>query len=164
MTLAREAVLRGALPLTGILSSIGTLNPPLSVGVLLPTALFTKDPLPAVVLLALWNVLGVALLYIFTLRYFGRMQATVAALLFATCGAAVNYSRFLWQQNYLPPLLVLWAWTLYAGCVRGAGAARLARGEPRPARADHLAASHGHRAGGRHAGGRAARAALAGMA
>ncbi len=119
MTLAREAVLRGALPLTGIQSSIGTLNPPLSIGVLLPTALFTKDPLPAVVLLALWNVLGVALLYIFTQHSFGRVTAAVAALLFATCGAAANYSRFLWQQNYLPPLLVLWAWTLYAGCIRG---------------------------------------------
>jgi Dolichyl-phosphate-mannose-protein mannosyltransferase len=119
MTLARDAVLRGAAPLTGIPSSIGTLNLPLSIDVLFPVTLFTRDPLLAVVLLALWNVLGVALLYIFTLRYFGRIPAAVAALLFAACGAAVNYSRFIWQQNYLPPLLVLWAWTLYAGCIRG---------------------------------------------
>lgn len=119
MRLARESVLRGALPLTGIRSSIGTLNPPLSVYILQPFALFTADPLPQVIALALWNVLGIALCYIFALRYFGRRAAAIAALLFATCGAAVDYSRFIWQQNYLPPLLMLWAFTLYHGAVRG---------------------------------------------
>ncbi|HEY7850801.1 MAG TPA: glycosyltransferase family 39 protein, partial [Ktedonobacterales bacterium] len=119
MTLARLSVTRGLIPLTGIPSSIHTLNPPLSVYVLLPFAAFTANPLPIVVSIALWNALGVALCYVFTLRYFGRRIAAVSALLFATCGAAINYSRFIWQQNYLPPLLILWALTLYLGCVEG---------------------------------------------
>ncbi|HLY30429.1 MAG TPA: glycosyltransferase family 39 protein, partial [Ktedonobacterales bacterium] len=67
----------------------------------------------------MWNIFGVGLCYIFALRYFGRRIASIGTLLFATCGAAVNYSRFIWQPNYLPPLLVLWAITLYAGCVQG---------------------------------------------
>lgn len=119
MVLARASVTHGVIPLTGIPSSIHTLNPPLSVYLLLPFAAFTADPMPVVISVALWNVIGVALCYIFTLRYFGRRVAAVSALLFATCGAAINYSRFIWQQNYLPTLLILWALTLYLGCVEG---------------------------------------------
>jgi 4-amino-4-deoxy-L-arabinose transferase-like glycosyltransferase len=119
MQLARGAFLHGAIPVTGIPSSIGTLNPPLSVYLLMPFTLFTANPLPIAIFIALWNTLGVALCYLFAERYFGRWAAATAALLFATCGAAVNYSRFIWQQNYLPPILALWAWTLYMGCVRG---------------------------------------------
>lgn len=118
MALARGGVLRHVLPVTGIPSSIHTLNPPLSIYLLLPFAALGRDPFPAIVSLALWNVLGVALCYVFALRYFGRKTAASGTLLFATCGAAVGYSRFLWQQNYLPPLLVLWALAVYAGCVR----------------------------------------------
>lgn len=119
MRLARGAFSLHALPVTGIISSIGTLNPPLSVYVLEPFAAFTADPMPTVIVLALWNALGVALGYVFTLRYFGRRVAGIAALLFATCPAAINYSRFLWQQNYLPPIIILWTFAVYAGCVRG---------------------------------------------
>ncbi|HEX8727821.1 MAG TPA: hypothetical protein VF739_04320, partial [Ktedonobacterales bacterium] len=119
LTLARDAWLHGALPITGIRSSIGTLNPPLSVYILMPFFLFTKSPMPALIGLALWNIFGVALCYIFALRFFSRRAAFCSALVFACCGAAINYSRFIWQQNYLPPLLLLWAFTLYAGVVRG---------------------------------------------
>jgi len=119
LTLARDAWLHGALPITGIRSSIGTLNPPLSVYILMPFYLFTKSPMPALIGLALWNIFGVALCYIFALRFFSRRAAFCSALVFACCGAAVNYSRFIWQQNYLPPLLLLWAFALYAGVVRG---------------------------------------------
>ncbi len=119
MTLARSAFTRAALPVTGIPSSIGFLNMPLSVYILMPFAAFSRNPLYPVAALALWNALGVALCYIFTNRYFGRLTAILATALFATAPAAVNYSRFLWQQNYIAPLAVLWALTLYAGCIRG---------------------------------------------
>ena len=119
MTLARDAVVGHMLPVAGLSSSIHTLNPPISVYVLLPFAAFGTNPFPAVAALALWNVAGVALCYVFALRYFGRRIAAVGALLFAVGPAAVEYSRFLWPQNSLPPLLVLFALAIYAMCVRG---------------------------------------------
>lgn len=119
MTLAREAVLRHAVPIASIPSSISTLNPPLNVYLLMPFTLLNKDPLLAVIALAVWNVMGVALCYVFALGAFGRRVAVIGTLLFAVCPTAVGYSRFLWQQNYLPPLLILWAMAVYAGCVRG---------------------------------------------
>ncbi len=119
MTIAREAVLHGAIPITSVTYSISTYSPPLSAYLLMPFAFFGKDPLPAVISIALWNILGLALAYIFALRYFGRRVAATAALLLATCGNAVNYSRFIWQPPYWPTLFALWAITLYAGCILG---------------------------------------------
>lgn len=119
MTVARFATTHGLIPLTGIPSSIHTLNPPLSEWILLPFTLFTANPMPVAVGVALWNILGIGLCYSFTLRYFGRRLAAVSTLLFATGGAAINYNRFLWQQNYLPPVILLWLITLYLGCVDG---------------------------------------------
>lgn len=114
--IARTGLLTGALPLTSNLSSIGTFHSPLTEYLLMPFLAFGKNPLPAVVSIAIWNVLGIAFCYIFALRYFGRRTALAASLLFATCGTAINYSRFIWQPNYLPPILGLWALAIFAGC------------------------------------------------
>ena len=119
MTIAREAVLHGAIPITSVTYSISTYSPPLSAYLLMPFVFFGKDPLPAVISIALWNILGLALTYILALRYFGRRVAATAALLLATCGNAVNYSRFIWQPPYWPTLFALWAITLYVGCILG---------------------------------------------
>lgn len=119
MQLARGAWAHGGLPVTGIPSSIGTLNAPLSVYLLMPFALFDKNPLAATISIALWNVAGVALCYIFAHRYFGRIVAASSAVLFASCAAAVQFSHFIWQQNYLPPIMALWILTLYLGCING---------------------------------------------
>jgi len=100
IAIARQAVLHGGIPIASIPYSIGTYSPPLSEYLLIPFSLFGKDPMPAVISLALWNILGVALAYIFALRFFGRRVAATAALLFATCGTAVNYSRLIWPTSY----------------------------------------------------------------
>ncbi|HEY7850684.1 MAG TPA: hypothetical protein VIC27_11505, partial [Ktedonobacterales bacterium] len=117
--LAREALLHHALLISSVTYSIGVYSPPLSAYLLMPFAAFTANPLPAVVFIALWNVLGVAVGYVFALRAFGRRIAAVAALLFATSSVAVNYSRFIWQPPFWPTLFAFWALTLYAGAVHG---------------------------------------------
>ena len=58
MSLASQAVQRGAVPVTGIHSSINTLNPPFSVYVLLPFVWLSHDPLLAVISQECWNVAG----------------------------------------------------------------------------------------------------------
>jgi 4-amino-4-deoxy-L-arabinose transferase-like glycosyltransferase len=119
MRLARLAVTHGLVPLTSIGQSIGTAAPPMSVYFLMPFAAFGADPMPAALFTAAWNLAAVALCYAFALRYFGRRAAAIATLLFATCGVPVDLSRFIWAQNYMPPLIVLWAMTLFAGALRG---------------------------------------------
>ena len=117
--LAHTSVTRGVIPLTGIPFSIQTLTPPWSIFALIPFAALSASPLPAVISIATLNVIGVAVSYIFALRYFGRRVAAVSALLFATCGAAINYSRFIWQPNYVAPLITFWVFTLFLGCIEG---------------------------------------------
>ena len=114
LDMARTAILRGMIPVTGIPSSVGFLNSPISIYLLLPIAAFTSNPLPQTIALALWNVVGVAICYVAALRGFGRSVAFWSALFFAVCPASVWYSRFLWQQNFIAPLLGLWALTLFA--------------------------------------------------
>jgi 4-amino-4-deoxy-L-arabinose transferase-like glycosyltransferase len=119
MTLARDGVLQHALPVTGFPYSIGTYSPPLVNYLLMPFTLFSPNPMPVAITMALAQTLAVAPCYAFTLRYFGRGVAGTATLLYATSGTAVLYSRFLWQPNLLPLFALLWACTLYARCVRG---------------------------------------------
>ena len=114
LDMARTAILRGMIPTTGIPSSVGFLNSPISIYLLLPIAAFTSNPLPQTIALALWNVIGVAICYVAALSGFGRRVALWSALFFAVCPASVWYSRFLWQQNFIAPLLGLWALTLFA--------------------------------------------------
>lgn len=114
--LARSALAHHALPVTGIRSSIGTLNPPASIFLLLPFALF-GDPLGATVATALANIVAVLLLYCLTDRYVGRRAAFAVGLLYATAPWPIYFSRFIWQQNLLAPVVILFIWTLCRGVI-----------------------------------------------
>jgi hypothetical protein len=119
MRLARIATVGHLIPVTSVEYSVGGYAPPFGLDLVLPFAAITRDPFPVIVSIALWNILGVALCYSFALKYYGRWVAGVGTLLFATCGVAVNYSRFIWQPNYEATFLVLWALALFAWCIGG---------------------------------------------
>jgi hypothetical protein len=115
--MTRVALAHGLIPANGNLASIGTVNPPAFLYILMPAALFTDNPLAGAILMALLNVIGVILTYAFTRRYFGRLAGFVAASLTATASIMLLYSRFIWQPNILPPLLVLYMLALFWGAV-----------------------------------------------
>jgi hypothetical protein len=119
LILARGAWLHGALPITGAATSVGNLSPPLTIYAAAPFMVFGKDPLLVTIVVALWNVLGVIICYVFANRYFGRVVAASGALLFASSGMAVSFSRSVWAPNYLPPVLILCMLMLFLGCVSG---------------------------------------------
>ena len=115
--MTRVALTHGLIPANGNLASIGTVNPPAFIYILMAAALFTSNPLAGAVLMALLNVVGVILTYAFTRRYYGRLAGFVAASLTATAMLMLLYSRFIWQPNILPPLLVLYMLALFRGAV-----------------------------------------------
>jgi dolichyl-phosphate-mannose-protein mannosyltransferase len=116
LALGRSATDHHALIITGILSSIGTLNPPISAWLYAPFAVL-GGPVAASAFTALVNILAVALLYVLATRYGGRRAGFVAALLYATASGPVHYSRFIWQQNLLAPALLLLLGALLAGLI-----------------------------------------------
>lgn len=105
--LALEWVQGGGFPLAGMISSVGLRNPPLSVYLFaLPYAL-TPDPLGAVLFVGLSNILAVAASYALAQRWYGPRAAWITALLFAVAPWSLLYSRWIWAQSLLPPLVLL---------------------------------------------------------
>src|SRR5256885_475099 len=115
--LAYDTVHHGLIPATSNSSSIGTANPPIAVYLLVIAAFFSPDPLWATASTALFNVVAVLLAYIFTRRYYGRLAATIAALLYATAQTTVIFSRFIWQPTLLAPFTILFLFALFWGVV-----------------------------------------------
>ncbi len=114
LALGRSAADHHALIITGILSSIGTLNPPVSTWLYAPFALL-GGPIGASAFTALLNILAIGMLYAIAARYGGRRAGFVAALLYATASGSVHYSRFIWQQNLMAPALLLLLGALLMG-------------------------------------------------
>lgn len=91
----------------GIQSSAGVPNSPMTVYFLVLPYLISDNPLFVVLFIAVWNVLGVALLWGITHRYFGRWVALAAGLAYAINPFAVLYSRAIWAQDYHTPIILL---------------------------------------------------------
>jgi hypothetical protein len=117
-SIAQNALANRALPAAGVSSSIGTLTQPAAIYFYLPFV-FLRDPAIGMYATALANVVALGLTYRLAGRYFGSAAAIVSTLLFAVGAHAVQFSRNIWQQNLLPPVvLALFALTL-AGAQRG---------------------------------------------
>jgi 4-amino-4-deoxy-L-arabinose transferase-like glycosyltransferase len=115
--MAYGALHHGWLVATANGASIPILNPPVIIYLLMLPAVLSANPVWAAVMVAVSAVAAVLLTYIFVRGYFGRLAGTFAALIFATAGRAVFYSRFSWQQNFIPLFLLLFLFALFAGVV-----------------------------------------------
>src|SRR5688572_7339840 len=96
-----------SLPLTGIESSAGIPNSPMTVYVLAPLFALTDDPQVIVTIIAAWNVVGVGLLWFIAYRYFSPDVALIAGLAYAVHPHAIHYSRAIWAQDTHTPILLL---------------------------------------------------------
>lgn len=103
ITLARE----GVIPLTSGVSSTGINEPPLFMYFLAVPFLLTSNPLVAAAYIALWNVLGIALCFLFTRINFGVRAGFIAAALYAVNPWQVLFSRKIWTQSLLAPFALL---------------------------------------------------------
>ncbi len=115
--MAHDAVSHGLLVATSNIASIHIYNPPAIIYFFMLPAAFSADPLWGAVMVGVLMTLSVLLTYIFVRRYYGRGAATIAALLYAVAARPIFYSRFIWNQNLLPILTVLFLFTLFWGVV-----------------------------------------------
>ena len=106
-SLAQDIVAGDAWYWTGINSSVGVPNPPMSVYALLPIFALDSDPMTVIYAIMTWNVVGVALLWGLAHRYLGRTVALVAGLAYAVAPYAVLYSRKIWAQDYHTPFVLI---------------------------------------------------------
>ena len=115
--MAHNAVTHGYLVATSNVASVHIYNPPATIYFYMLPALFSANPMWGAVLTGVLMTLSVLLTYIFVRRAYGRFTGTIAALLFATATRAVAYSRYMWNQNLLPIVIVLFMLVLFLGVV-----------------------------------------------
>ncbi len=115
--MAYDAVHHGLLPTTSNAASIGIANPPGVIYLFMPLAALSANPLWGAVLVGIFTTAAALLTYFFTRRYYGRFAGVVAALLYATAAKPLNYARFIWQPNLMPPFVVLFMFALFWGVV-----------------------------------------------
>ncbi len=108
---ARFMVEHGSLVQAGIVSSLGSHNPPIFDYLMVVPFLFTTNAVAGAAYIALLNVAGVLITYALALRLWGRRAAIIAGVLFALQPWAVTYARKIWEQNVEAPFAAL---TLYA--------------------------------------------------
>ena len=116
-SMARYVVQYGLIPLTSNGASVGLAHPPGVIYLLILPALFSGNPIGAAIMQGLLTTLAVLLTYIFTRRYYGRLAAIVAALLYGTAASTIHFGRFIWQPNIMSPLIPLFLFALFWGVV-----------------------------------------------
>lgn len=94
-------------PPGGTVSSIGILNPPLFNYLLFPLVAISTDPRIVSFFIALINSFVVGFFFLVLRRFFGRLGALLAGLLLALSPWAILFSRKIWIQNLIMPLMVL---------------------------------------------------------
>jgi 4-amino-4-deoxy-L-arabinose transferase-like glycosyltransferase len=115
--LAYDAVHHALLPVTSNVASIRIANPPGVIYFFMPLAALSSNPMWGSVLVGVFSTAASVLAYFFTRRYYGRFAGVVAALLYATAAGPLNYARFIWQPNLMPPFVVLFMFALFRGVV-----------------------------------------------
>ena len=115
--LARDTFTHGLIPLSSNQASIGTLHAPFFTYLLLPAAAISANPLGAAIIVSLLTTAAAGLTYLFTRRYFGRLPALMAGLLYATNWVVLRYSRGIWQPDLLTFFLLLFLIAVYRGAV-----------------------------------------------
>lgn len=115
--MAYHAVSQGHLVATSNIASIHIYNPPAVIYFFMLPAAFSSDPLWGAVMVGVLMTLSVLLTYVFVRRYYRRVAATIAALLYAVAARPIFYSRFIWNQNLLPILTILLLFALFRGVV-----------------------------------------------
>jgi len=114
-TLALEMADGENVPLTGILSSTGIPNPPMSVYTMAIPFSLSSDPNFAIHFVMILNVVGVGLLWMIAHRYFGRPVGIIASLAYAVNPWAVLFSRKIWAQDFHTPFILLGVLLLLIG-------------------------------------------------
>jgi 4-amino-4-deoxy-L-arabinose transferase-like glycosyltransferase len=105
--LAQDMVSGKGIPLTGMPSSVGVPNSPVSVYIMALPYAITDNPQVATLFIAALNVAGVGILWLIAQRYFGRTTALAAGLINAVNPWAVLYSRKIWAQDFHTPFILL---------------------------------------------------------
>ncbi|MDP7259904.1 MAG: hypothetical protein QF376_03370 [Anaerolineales bacterium] len=115
-------------PLSGIGSSIGIPNFPLSAWLYAFPLTLWKHPYAATLFTGLLNAAAVLACWWVARRYWGARTGILAAFFFAVSPWAIIFSRKIWAQNLLPLFVIGWAISAFLTFAHGRRRAAFAHG------------------------------------
>jgi len=98
----------------GLRSSIGIVYPPAYIDMIALPLWFTRDPVKIVGFIAILNLLGLAVFFAFARRFVGRTTALWSTVLLSSMPWAVQFSRKIWPQDCLFPLVSVLLFVLFS--------------------------------------------------
>lgn len=101
------------LPYAGIATSVGILNPPFFIYLLIPFTLISFDPKTITFLIALINTLSIGFLFLIIKKYYGKTPAIITSVLIAFSPWSIILSRKIWPPDMVLPLIVLCIYSLH---------------------------------------------------
>jgi len=111
--LASRPVFGHPFPPGGTVSSVGVTNFPLVNYLLFPMILISLDPKIISFFIALLNVFAIGAFFIILRKYYNQTIAFVASSLIATSPWAILFSRKIWAQDFLFPILIPFILSIY---------------------------------------------------
>lgn len=97
----------------GLISGTGVYNFPLFNYMMIPIALWSRDPQILSGIIALINSLLVVLFFLMVKKYYGKLTAVFACLLLAFSPWSVLFSRKIWAQDLINLLLIPFLYLLH---------------------------------------------------
>lgn len=113
LLLAIRAFFNHPLPYAGTATSVGILNPPFFIYLLIPLTLISADPKVLSFLIALVNVLSIGFLFLIIKKYYNKILAIITSLLIAFSPWAIILSRKIWPPDMVLPFVVLCIYSLH---------------------------------------------------
>lgn len=101
------------LPYAGIATSVGILNPPFFIYLLIPFTLISTDPKILSFFIALINVLSIGFFFLIIKKYYNQTLAFIASLLIAFSPWSIILSRKIWPPDMALPFVVLCIYSLH---------------------------------------------------
>lgn len=101
------------MPPGGTVSSVGILNFPLMNYLLFPIVLFTLNGMYISFVIAVVNVISIAAFFLMFKRYHGFLTALFSTFLLSIAPWAIFFSRKIWIQDFIVPLLVPFLYSFY---------------------------------------------------
>lgn len=111
--LASRPLFGHQIPPGSTVSSVGILNPPLINYLLFPFALISLDPKIISYIIAFLNVLAIGGFFLILKKYYGRLIALTACSLLALSPWMILFSRKIWAQDFIFPLMVPFFYSLH---------------------------------------------------
>lgn len=113
LLLATRIFFSHPLPYAGVASSVGILNPPFFIYLIIPLTLISLDPKIISFFIALINVLSIGFFFLIIKKYYNQTLAFIASVLIAFSPWSIILSRKIWPPDMVLPFIILCIYSLH---------------------------------------------------